>query len=182
MLDYRRQSEDVHPVIGDQLRAIIAATAVSGTLDILSAFAFGGMTGVGPGQILRYVASGPFGDAMRDGGWAAAALGLGVHFALMAVMVTLFFVIASRVDFVRRQWLVSGPLYGIAIYLTMYWVVVPARFGTMPKTDYWSVGNALFSHIVCVGLPMAFIASRMVAQRQAAEWEASPESASAEGL
>ena len=43
--------------------------AIAGTLDILSAFAFNGMKGVGPGQILRYVASGPFGDSMRDGGW-----------------------------------------------------------------------------------------------------------------
>jgi len=182
MLDYRRQTEDIRPMTSDLSRGIFAAVAVSGTLDILSAFVFGGMKDVGPGQILRYVASGPFGDSMRDGGLAAAALGLAVHYALMAIMVTLFFVIASRIEFVRRQWLLSGPLYGIAIYLIMYWVVVPARFGTMPKTDYWSVGNALFSHIVCVGLPMAFIASRMIAQHQPAEWEASPELASPEGL
>jgi len=165
-------------MIGDQSRAILAATVVSGTLDILSAFAFGGMSGAAPDRILRYVASGPFGDAMRDGGWGAAAIGLGVHYALMAIMVTLFFVIATRVEFVRRQWLLSGPLYGIAIYLVMYWVVVPTRFGTTPKTDLWSVGNALFSHIVCVGLPMAFIASRTITRHQPVEWEASPKSPS----
>jgi hypothetical protein len=164
MLDYRRQTEDGHPMVGDLSRGILAAVAVSGTLDILSAFFFGGLKGVGPGKILRYVASGPFGDSMRDGGLAAAAVGLGVHFALMAIMVSLFFLIASRVDIVRRRWLLSGPLYGILIYLVMYWIVVPARFGIAPKTDLWSVGNALFSHIVCVGLPMAYIASRMIAR------------------
>ena len=161
MLDYRAQTEDRHPMIGNQSRAILAAVAVCGTLDILSAFAFNGMKGVGPGPVLRYVASGPFGDSMRDGGLAAAAIGLGVHYALMAIMVTLYFLVASRVELVRRQWFLSGLLYGILIYLIMYWIVVPARFGTMPKTDLWSVGNALFSHIVCVGLPMAYIASRM---------------------
>lgn len=165
MLDYRRQAEESHPMVGGQSRAILTATAVSGTLDILSAFFFGGMKGVGPDKILRYVASGPFGDAMRDGGWAAAALGLGVHYTLMAIMVTLFFPIATRVDVVRRQWLLSGPLYGVAIYLVMYWVVVPARFGTVPKTDLWSVGNALFSHIVCVGLPIAYIVARQMKGR-----------------
>jgi hypothetical protein len=164
MLDYRRQTEDGHPMVGDLSRGILAAVAVSGTLDILSAFFFGGLKGVGPGKILRYVASGPFGDSMRDGGLAAAAVGLGVHFALMAIMVSLFFLIASRVDIVRRRWLLSGPLYGILIYLVMYWIVVPARFGIAPKTDLWSVGNALFSHIVCVGLPMAYIASRMISR------------------
>jgi len=146
----------------DQSRGIIAAIAASGTLDILSAFFFGGLAGVGPGRILRYVASGPLGDTMRDGGWGAAAVGLGVHYALMTIMVMLYFALANRVYVVRRQWFLSGPLYGIAIYLIMYWVVVPLRFGTHPKTDLWSVGNALFSHIICVGLPMAYIASRTI--------------------
>ena len=108
----------------------------------------------------RYVASGPFGDGMHEGGTAAAALGLGVHFALMTVMVTVYFLIADRIEAVRRHWYVAGPLYGIAIYLVMYWLVVPTRFGTEPSLDPWRVGNALFSHIVCVGLPMAYIASR----------------------
>ena len=160
MLDYQRQTEDNRPMISDLSRGIFAAVAVAGTLDILSAFVFGGIKGVGPGQILRYVASGPFGNSMSDGGLAAAAIGLGVHYALMAIMVSLFFLVASRVDLVRRQWILSGSLYGILIYLIMYWIVVPTRFGTIPKTDLWSIGNALFSHIVCVGLPMAFIASR----------------------
>ena len=138
------------------------ATAIfaSGTLDILSAFVFGGMVGVGPGQILRYVASGPFGDGMRDGGSGAAALGLGVHFALMTVMVTVYFFIASRVEAARRHWYIAGPVYGFIIYLVMYWLVVPARFGGEPSLDPWKVGNALFSHFICVGLPMAYIAAR----------------------
>lgn len=162
MLDYRHQTEGRLPIVSNQSRAIFAAVAVSGTLDILSAFFFGGLAGVGPGPILRYVASGPFGDSMREGGLGATAIGLGVHYALMAIMVSLFFLVASHIDLVRRKWVLSGPLYGILIYLVMYWIVVPARFGTVPKTDLWSVGNALFSHIVCVGLPMAFIASRTI--------------------
>lgn len=144
----------------NQRKAWLMAILASGTLDILSAFLFGGMAGVSPGQILRYVASGPFGDAMRDGGIAAAALGLGVHYALMAVMVTVYFLIAGRIEAVRRQRYVAGSIYGFVIYLVMYWIVVPTRFGTEPSLDPWRVGNALFSHIVCVGLPMAFIASR----------------------
>ena len=153
---------------GGQPRAIVAAIALSGTLDILSAFFFGGMAGVGPGKILRYVASGPFGDSMRDGGLGAAAVGLGVHYSLMTIMVLLYFTLASRFEYMRRQWPVSGALYGIAIYLVMYWLVVPTRFGTHPKTELWSIGNALFSHIICVGLPMAFIASRTIGRGHSA--------------
>ena len=147
-------------MLADQRRAWLMAILASGTLDILSAFVFGGMAGVGPGQILRYVASGPFGEAMKDGGTAAALLGLIVHYALMTVMVTVYFLAAGRVETVRRHWYVAGPAYGFTIYLVMYWLVVPARFGTEPSLDPWRVGNALFSHLVCVGLPMAWIASR----------------------
>jgi hypothetical protein len=144
----------------DQRHAWALAILASGTLDILSAFVFGGMAGVGVGQILRYVASGPFGDGMHDGGTAAAALGLGVHFALMTVMVTVYFLVAGRVEAVRSHWYIAGPIYGFIIYLVMYWIVVPARFGTEPSLDPWRVGNALFSHFICVGLPMAYIAAR----------------------
>ncbi|WP_294122861.1 hypothetical protein [Sphingomonas sp.] len=144
----------------DRRKAWAMAILVSGALDILSAFVFSSMAGVSPGQVLRYVASGPFGDGMRDGGLAAAMLGLGVHFALMTVMVTVYFFIAGRLEAARRYWYVAGPVYGFIIYLVMYWVVVPTRFGTEPSLDPWRVGNALFSHFICVGLPMAYIASR----------------------
>lgn len=147
-------------MLADRRKALVMAILASGTLDILSAFAFSAMAGVSAGQVLRYVASGPFGDGMREGGVAAAALGLAVHFALMTVMVALYFAIAGRAETVRRHWYVVGPIYGFAIYLVMYWIVVPTRFGTEPSLDPWRVGNALFSHIVCVGLPMAWIASR----------------------
>ena len=68
--------------------------------------------------------------------------------------------VTDRAEAVRRHWYLAGPVYGFVIYLVMYWIVVPARFGTEPSLDPWRVGNALFSHIVCVGLPMAWIASR----------------------
>jgi hypothetical protein len=45
------------------LRPIVIATLVAGTLDILSAFVFAGVAGMGPLAVLRYVASGPFGEA-----------------------------------------------------------------------------------------------------------------------
>lgn len=148
-------------------RTILAVTAVSGTLNILSAFAFAGMAGVTPGQILRYVASGPFGDGMSQGGAGAAVLGLCVHYALMAAMAAVFALAAQRMPALTRQPVLAGALYGVLIYLVMYGLVVPARFGPthLPKLDTWHLGNALFSHIICVGIPMAFVTARMLRGR-----------------
>lgn len=141
-------------------RAIIGGTAISGTLDILSAFAFSAMSGVGPAIVLRYVASGPFGDAMRKGGTGAALAGLATHYVLMAIMVTVFTVAMRRIDWLRRHPLIGGMVYGFGIYLVMYWIVTPARFGIYPKTTAWAIGNALFSHLICVGLSMGYVVSR----------------------
>lgn len=150
---------------GANSRNILTTTMVAGTLDILSAFAFSAMKGTNPGQVLRYVASGPFGDSMHDGGFAAALAGLGVHYALMFVMVAIFATAVSHYEALRRHWYAWGAAYGFAIYLFMYWLVIPTRFGFYPKTDLWSIGNALFSHIVCVGLPIAYMIVRRPAAR-----------------
>jgi hypothetical protein len=144
------------------LRSIGLVTLIVGTLDILSAFAFGAASDVGPGQILRYVASGPFGRGMRQGGVPEAVVGLAVHFILMAIMVAVFFGIVRRARLARSSLPWVGILYGLLIYGVMYWLVLPARFGGWPETDLWNVSTALFSHIVCVGLPMGFLAKWLI--------------------
>lgn len=153
------------PALEGAVPAILRATLVAGTLDILSAFAFNGMAGVGPGRVLRFIASGPFGDSLRDGGAGAAVIGLATHFALMAVMTSLFVLAAVAFPSLRRGWPWAGAAYGVAIYLVMYWLVVPLRFGFGPRVDAWGVGNALFSHILCVGLPIAWITQWSLARR-----------------
>ncbi|KQX25403.1 MULTISPECIES: hypothetical protein [unclassified Sphingomonas] len=144
-------------------RAIVTATALSGSLDLLSAFAFSAVKGVGPLRVLQGVAAGPFGDPMLRGTSAPVALaGLIVHYALMTVMVTLFVAAASLLPFVRRRPLLWGTVYGLGLYLLMYWIVLPLRWpGLFPRTGAWDVGNALFSHLLCVGLPMGWVIGRI---------------------
>jgi uncharacterized membrane protein YagU involved in acid resistance len=143
-------------------RAIVTGVAVSGSLDLLSAFVFSAVEGVGPVRVLQSVAAGPFGDPMLQTSSVPVALaGLIVHYALMTVMVTLFVLAALKLPVILRRPLLWGTLYGFAIYLVMYWIVLPLRWPELfPKTALWDVGNALFSHLVCVGLPMGFVVSR----------------------
>ena len=76
-------------------RPILTATLIAGTLDILAATAITLLNGRPPTNMLRTVASGPFPDA-TEWGAGGAALGLVVHFILMAIMVTLFVLAAAR--------------------------------------------------------------------------------------
>ena len=106
-------------------RTIAWATLVAGALDILSAFVWSGA--VIP--VLQTVASGPFGGEIAKGP-AGAPLGLLVHFAIMAVMVAVYVLAANRIPALNRYWWIVGPLYGVALWVVMYWIVMPLRWET----------------------------------------------------
>ena len=149
------------------IRKIALATLVAGMLDIMSAFFFAGRAGKSPADVLHFVASGPFGDqALHGTSWAI--IGLAVHFAIMAVMVTAYMAFApSFPALYNKPWL-AGLLYGLLLWGIMYWIVRPLRWPAMALPHAWdgmsqakiaySIGNALFSHCILVGLPIAYIA------------------------
>lgn len=138
-------------------KRILVATAIAGTLDILAAVLLTLAYGRAVPGMLRYVASGPFPDAVRWGD-AGAALGLGVHYALMAVMAAAFILAADRFPRFKQQPVVWGLIYGIDTYIAMNLIVVPLRFGTWPSAT--GVATQLFCHLLLVGLPIAFVARR----------------------
>ena len=76
-------------------RTIAWATLVAGTLDILFAAILSLVRDREPADMLRFVASGPFPQA-TEWGAAGAWLGLATHFALMAIMATVFVLVAQR--------------------------------------------------------------------------------------
>lgn len=143
-------------------RPIILGTAVAGTLDILAAIGltlFYGKRGVD--EMLGGVASGPFPGAPANG-IGAIALGLLVHFALMAIMVAIYVAAAARLPALRRQPLLWGILYGVATYMVMNLLVVPVRFAGAPAlpATWLAFGTQFFCHLVLVGVPIALIAAR----------------------
>jgi hypothetical protein len=143
------------------LRPILLATLIAGTLDILSAFTFAGMAGMSPRAVLGFVASGPFGDAARSGAGLWWLAGLAVHFAIMACMAGAYMFVAPRIPALLRHPVSAGLAYGVLLWLIMYWLVRPLRWPDMPLPHtLWGISNALFSHCLLVGLPIAWIARR----------------------
>ena len=148
------------------LRPILTATLIAGALDILAAVAIALLNGRAPAGMLRTVASGPFPDAAQWG-TAGAALGLAVHFALMAVMVTIFVLAASRLRALWQKPLLWGVLYGLGTYAVMNLVVLPLRWpSTFPPAPV-SIATQLFCHIVLVGIPIALVAANHFRSRGA---------------
>lgn len=140
-------------------RTIAWATLIAGALDILSAFLWSALDGGDLANILPTVASGPFGDRVPEGA-AGQALGLAVHFAIMTVMAAAYVLAARRHPALNRNWLVAGLLYGLVLWIVMYWIVIPLRWPGAPSRVMLAITQQLISHCLLVGLPIAWITAR----------------------
>ena len=150
-------------------RGVVIATTLAGTLDILSAFLFDILVKGTPLGVLNGIAAAAV-PQVDLGVMANAVLGLIVHFAIMFVMVAVYFTFAARVRLLNHHAWVSGIGYGLVLWGVMYWGVLPQRFPTLfPILDPQEVAMQLFSHIALVGVPIALIARR-AARWHVTEW------------
>ena len=143
------------------LRPILVATLVAGTLDILAAV---GLTPVSTAASPpACFATSPPARSRRATGWGTggAALGLAVHFAIMAVDGRgLRRRGRAPAGAARGSPLLWGVLYGLATYVVMNLIVVPLRFAAPLPPSTRAIATQLFCHIVLVGIPIALIAAR----------------------
>ena len=141
------------------LHAIVAAGSVVGVLDISSAFVIWWQRGVGAWRGLQGIAAGLLGAHSYDGGLVTAGLGLALHFFVAFVVVSIFYLASRKIDFLTIHAVVSGLLYGIGVYVVMYWFVLPTAFPTF-RHRLWNELLAVAIHISLIGLPCAWIMRR----------------------
>jgi len=138
-------------------RRILVATAIAGTLDIGMAATETALHGKPVGKMLRGLASGAVPPAV-DWGATGALLGLAVHYAIMAVMAAVFMLLHARNHRLRAHSLVAGALYGLGLFLFMYGLVLPIRFGAPLPSDPIAIAKGLFAHMILVGLTFGVVA------------------------
>jgi len=145
------------------VRAIVAAWLVVGVLDITSAFVIATIKGTGSIRMLQGIASGLLGRQSLEGGLATAGMGLAIHFFIALVVVSVFYLASRKISFLTEQPLVSGLFYGIAVYLVMYWFVVPLAIPVARHSVSRDV-TAIIIHIVLIGLPTTLVISHFSKQ------------------
>ena len=145
-------------------RAILYGGLTVGTLDFLDAWIFFGIrNGSTPISIGHSIAAGWLGaQASRAGGVPTGLLGIGQHFVNATLIVSVYVLISSMIPVLRKQWVVCGILYGIAVYFFMNWVVIPnSAIGGTPRLVFnGPFFNGIFIHMFGVGLPTALFARR----------------------
>ena len=142
------------------LQTIALAGSVAALIDLLFAFLFFGIGfGVAPMRVMQSIASGFFGAAAFDGGASSAAIGVLAHFFILNVAASFYYLAARRMPWLTRHALVSGVLFGLAIYVVMTFVVVPlsaASHGHSP----WTAVLGQFAIHPLLGVAIALIVQR----------------------
>ncbi|MBA3897414.1 MAG: hypothetical protein H0X36_09855 [Sphingomonadaceae bacterium] len=120
--------------------------------------------GNSPVVMFQSIAAGVLGKAAFTGGIGAAALGVLFHVLISVIAATAFVFAASRWKLLTDRPVVSGLCLGVVAYLVMTFIVVPLSLigFRLPKSPaLFLVSFAI--HLVAFGLPIAWIASKMLA-------------------
>lgn len=140
-------------------RAIVFGSLIAGTMDITAAAVLSTINGRGAVVMLKGIAAGVLGKAAFSKGVGAAVLGLAIHFLIATSACVVFYAGSRWIHFMISRPVVTGLLYGIAVYLFMNLVVLPLAYPLKVPYSTASVTIGLIVHMVCVGLPISLVVS-----------------------
>ncbi len=149
------------------IKVIAGAGLLVGTLDILDAIIFYGLRGVPARRILQGIAFGLIGRTSYTLGMRSAALGLLLHFFIATTWAAIYLLASHRLPLSRHPW-IYGTLYGILVYIVMNYIVLPlSHVGLRLLPPLVPLVNGVGALVVCIGLPLAFIARRYISRHPA---------------
>jgi hypothetical protein len=138
------------------MKTSIYAGLIAGTIDIGAACT---INMIGPGPILRFIASGLLGAPLPHETWVYF-LGLGLQWMMSIIIAAIFVIAATKIPALLRHWIAAGIAYGMVVYFVMTFVVVPlsrAKSGHVTMSSF--VENLLA--MILFGLIVAYTARRM---------------------
>ena len=139
--------------------ATLTAGLIAGILDITAAFLC--MASTAPSQYESCKASpaGPRSQCIQRGS-KTAVLGLALHFVIALGAAAVFYAASRKLKFLTRHAVISGFLFGVAVYVFMQYIVLPlSAFHKGPfSMSLMLIGIVI--HMFCVGLPIALTIRR----------------------
>lgn len=149
-------------------KTILWSGLVAGTLDaaagVIVYFLFFGFN---PLQVLQSIAEGIFGPSAFTGGFLTVIVGLVAHYFIAFVVAGIYFFLFPKIKVLANNPVLSGLLFGAAIWAVMNLVVVP--LSNIPPASF-NVPLAIVAitwHMVLVGLPISLITNNYYKSTQA---------------
>ncbi|HEY6486630.1 MAG TPA: hypothetical protein VIX83_09630 [Candidatus Cybelea sp.] len=115
--------------------------------------------------VMQWDASNALGAAAYRGGWATAALGTLMHFAVSIVWGILFVFAALRIRGLQKHALTGGIVLGVVAMGVMRLVIHLGHAVVRPFPSPGMFLYILVAHVVFFGIPVALVATNLLTQR-----------------
>jgi hypothetical protein len=149
------------------LSLILRVGLIAGTFDIGDALIFSHFRGVTPSMVFHYIASGLIGMRAFEMGAGAVALGVAIHYAIALAWTTIFYVASRKFTVLSRRPVISGLLYGLAVYLFMNLVALP--LSGVPRAHkavtMAARVNGVLAVMLFIGLTISLLMRRSMSRR-----------------
>ncbi len=142
---------------GEAVKIILIAGLLAGSLDILTAFInYYIKTGKGPEGVLRFIASGVFGEDAFTAATAMIWLGLLFHFTIAFALTIFFFVVYPKIKLLQINVILTAIIFGIVSWLITNLIIVPLSNTYIP----FKLLNALKAVLIlifAIGCPLSIM-------------------------
>jgi len=149
-------------------QVIVGAGLVVGAMDGLENAIFNyAYRGIAPIRMFHYIASGLLGVKAFRGGWPTAILGLGLHLLIATSAAAVYYFLSRKVKAMRDRPFLCGTVFGLAIFAFMQFVIIPLCSAPKqpPHSLAWLI-NLTSAHILCIGVPIAWLTRRWAGDSQ----------------
>jgi hypothetical protein len=148
------------------VKTILITGLIAGILDGSAASINALIRGRSPERVFRFIASGVFGTDSNKPGWLMPALGVLFHFFIAYTFTVFFFLIFPKIKWLNKNFVVTGLLYGIFVWLIMNLIVVPLSItGKIRFTNPTQTIIGVLFLMFFIGLPIAYFTKRFYNNR-----------------
>ena len=147
-------------------RLVLLGGFLGGLADFIYPTVMAVMAGNPWTQPWKGVASGLVGQPARDGGMEMVLLGASLHFYICLAAAAILYLVVRQLKWLPRNWLLLAVIHGVAVLLTMNYVILPLSKIGRGIYPLESLHVHAFWHIVLVGLAAGFFVSRAIRQTE----------------
>ena len=134
------------------LAPVLVGGLLSGAIDLTYACTYHGVVShVPPIRIFQSIGSGLFGKASFEMGATSATVGFIAHFVILIIAAGIFGVARRRFAYLREHAYVSGMIFGVGIWLTMNYVVLPLSAAPHFKSNLQGTLSDFAVHVLLLG-------------------------------
>jgi uncharacterized membrane protein SirB2 len=148
------------PSLASVIAAILAGGFMAATFDFFAAMLIYGGTASG---VAHAIARGWFGMAVKTMPPIVDVIGIASHYAILLVAAAIFVLTSLRFPVLRSRAWITGPLFGVCIYIVMHFVIVPlSAVHAVNNPKGVQFVEEFAGHMFVIGLPIALWARALV--------------------